>query len=526
MKITDLSIEVRDENLNRVGQLLGADIVGATFVLRHNNVGSWNVSIPASSSMVDYLRTPGYGLIVTGRDGVILSGPTVSAKLIQSQDDLQGVWQIQGADDSLILQERLAYPTPSVADVSAQVSTHDVQSGVAETVLKHYVDANLVSGPSERAVDGLTVAADSSRGTTVDAQARFINLQELLYGIAQSGGLGYSISQIDSGLVFDVYEPQDVSDNVRLDVDNGRLSSTEYAYAAPKLTRAIVGGAGEAIERLFSEGSTVESLESETVWKRRIEAFVDERGSEDSAQLAQAAFEALVDDGKTRISMAVTPSDSETMLYGSDWNLGDTVTVVVNDLEATAVVYEVGISVQVDGVYIAATVGNPTPLEFESRLVATQNDHSGRISNLERNTTGYGISTIFDVQGGTDGTQPTFSGPVFSSSYTRFGSMVHFAHVVDFSNIISFGTGQYFMTLPYNSAHAYTFRDGCLHSVYPGGTQWHISGHVEAGSNELWLFYTDKIANGVQDEPFTYSDPITLTTNGRFHLAGTYEIEV
>ena len=169
MRIDELTVEVRDADLNRVGQLLGADIVGAQFILRHNNVGSWSVKLPATSAMADLLRTPGYGLVVTGRDSVLLSGPTMSAKLVQSQDDLQGVWQIAGADDSLILQERLAYPSPAVADVSAQVATHDVQSGVAETVLKHYVDANLVSGPVERVVDGLTVATDSGRGLTVDA---------------------------------------------------------------------------------------------------------------------------------------------------------------------------------------------------------------------------------------------------------------------------------------------------------------------------------------------------------------------
>lgn len=525
MRITDLTVEVRDGQLNRVGQLLGADLVGAQFVLRHNNVGSWSVSLPASSPMADLLRSPGYGLIVTGRDDVILSGPTLSAKLVQSQDDLEGVWQIEGADDSLILQERLAYPQPSNDDVATQNVANDVRSGVAETVIKGYVSANLVSGPVSRQVEFLTVGADSGRGSTVRGNARFTSLQELLYALAQSGGLGYQITQVDGGLVFDVYVPADRSDTVRLDVDNGKLSSSEYAYSAPKLTRAIVGGAGEAIERLFVEGSTSDSLTAENAWKRRIEAFVDQRGTEETDQLTQAGFEALVDDGKTRITMAVTPSDVETMLYGTDWGLGDTIAVVVNELEATAVVYEVGISVQSDGVYMAATVGNPTPLEFESRLVATQNDHEDRISNLERNTTGYGVSTPFDVSGGTDGTQPTFSGPVFSGSYTRFGDMVHFAYEVDFDNITSFGTGQYYMTLPYPSAHAYILRDGCLHDA-SDSAQFHISGHIDAGSDQIVLYSSDKVSSGVEDAPFTATFPVTLSTADNFHIAGTYEIEV
>jgi len=524
LRITDLTVEVRDESLNRVGQLLGADIVGAQFVLRHNNVGSWAVSLPASSPMADLLRTPGYGLVVTGRDGVILSGPTLSAKLAQSQDDLEGVWQIQGADDSLILQERLAYPQPSNDDVTTQNVSNDIQDDVAETVVKHYVDANLVSGPVSRQVEFLTVGTDLGRGSNVRGNARFSQLQELLYALAQSGGLGYEIKQVDSGLVFDVYVPADRSNTVRLDVDNGKLSSSEYAYSAPKLTRAIVGGAGESVERLFSEGTTSESLLSEIAWKRRIEAFVDQRGTDEADQLIQAGFEALVDDGKTRITMAVTPSDVATMLYGRDWGLGDTIAVVVNDIEAVAVVYEVGISVQSDGVYMAATVGNPTPLEFESRLVATQNDHNERISNLERNTTGYGVSTEYAVSGGTDGTQPTFDGPVFSGSYTRFGNMVHFAYEVDFDNITSFGTGQYYMTLPYPSAHAYILRDGCLHDA-SGNAQFHIAGHIDAGAEQIVLYSSDKVASGVEDKPFTSSFPVTLSTADNFHIAGTYEIQ-
>lgn len=522
MIITDLTVEVRDNDLNRVGQLSGADLVGATFVLRHNNVGSWAVNLPASSTMVDFLRTPGYGLVVTGPGGVILSGPTLSAKLVQSQNDLQGVWQIQGSDDSLILQERLAYPQPSNADVSTQTVANDVRSGVAETVIKGYVDANLVSGPSVRAVDFLTVAVDGARGEDVRGSARFTNLQELLYNLGQSGGLGFKVEQINAGLVFDVYEPVDRSADIRLDVDNGKLSSSEYAYSSPALTRAIVAGAGESIERLFVESVTSDSVASETVWGRRIESFVDERGTETTDQLNQAGLEALIDNGKTRVSMAVAPSDNNTMLYGTDWGLGDTITVVANDLEAVAVVYEIGLSIQTDGVYLLATVGNPTPLEFDSKLAASQSNHEDRISNLERNTTGYGVSTVFAVQGGTDGTQPTFSGPAFTASYTRFGDMVHFIYRVDFTNITSFGTGQYFMTLPYNTAHDYLFSGGALYDESTGKV-YHLYGVAEPNSDVMKLWYTT--SSGVGDL-FTHNNPKALATEDYFFITGTYEIEV
>jgi hypothetical protein len=385
MITNDLTVEVRDQNKTRVGQLLGADLVGAKLILRYNTVGSWFMQIAATAPLVDLLRTPGYGLVVTGPGGVILSGPTLKANLVQTQDDLAGVWFISGSDDSVVLEERLAYPEPGNADVDSQTVTFDVRTGAAETVMKAYVDANLVSGPAVRVVASLTVATDAGLGATVNGNPRFTNLQELIYNLAQSGGLGYTVAQVGSALVFDVYAPVDRSATVRLDVENGKLSSSQYAYEAPALTRAIVGGSGTAVDRVFIEATTSDSVASETAWGRRIESFVDERGTDSAGQLNQAGFEALVDDGKTRVTMQVTPSDTNTMLYGSDWGLGDTITVVANNVEATAVVYEIGLSIQADGVYLLATVGNPTPQQFESQLVATQAAHETRISNLERN---------------------------------------------------------------------------------------------------------------------------------------------
>jgi hypothetical protein len=164
------------------------------------------------------------------------------------------------------------------------------------------------------------------------------------------------------------------------------------------------------------------------------------------------------------------------------------------------------------------------PLDVESKLVAKTKDADARIGNLERNTTGFGISTTYQPNGGTSGTQPTFSGPAIFGSYTRFGNMAHFAIDVDFSNITGFGTGQYFLTLPYNSAHNYQLRDGCLHDI-SAGTDYHISGHIFAGSNVLWLSSSDKVGSNIQDVDFTHNSPVNLSTADNFHIAGTYEIE-
>jgi hypothetical protein len=131
------------------------------------------------------------------------------------------------------------------------------------------------------------------------------------------------------------------------------------------------------------------------------------------------------------------------------------------------------------------------------------------------------IEDTWTVQGGTiDGTQPTFNGdPLFSGAYIKVGNLVHFEIQVDMDNITSFGTGHYYVTLPFPARVGYDFREGCLHH---NSSQFHISGHVYPGSNELRLFSSDKIASGVQDVPFTSTFPVAITTADNFHIAGTY----
>jgi hypothetical protein len=127
----------------------------------------------------------------------------------------------------------------------------------------------------------------------------------------------------------------------------------------------------------------------------------------------------------------------------------------------------------------------------------------------------------FTVEGGTiGGTQPTFNGsPLFTGTYIKTGNLVHFEVQVDMDNITSFGTGQYYVSLPFPARFAYTFRDGCLHH---NNSTFQISGHVNTGSNQLTLSSSDKIASGVQDVPFTYNFPVIITTADNFHIAGVY----
>jgi len=526
MRVEELIIEVRDPNLVRIGQIRPQDLVGSKFLLRHNNVGSWEITLPYNHPLGELLRLPGYGIVVTGpNDEVILSGPTLAAKLEQTQDNFDGNWLITGADDSLLLAERLAFPTPATDDLSAQTSAYDVRTGAAETVLKGYVNANLgPAAPAARQVSNLVLEPDLARGDTVIGRARFNEVQQLLFDLAQTGGLGYRIAQTGGNLEFQVYVPQDLSGLIRLDLQNQRLSRAEYVYSSAKLTRAIVAGQGEAENRIFAEVTSADSLAAEALWGRRIEKFRDARDAEELSALEQRGQESLVDEGKTINEFSVTPSDDVSMRFAIDWNLGDKVTVVTHDLEGVAVVTEVGISIDADGVRLAATVGTPVGVDFQSKLIAKTEKIDQRVSELERNVTGYGVNTEYQPLGGTDGTQPTFSGPAIFGSFNRFGNLVRFDIFVEFTNITSFGTGQYFLTLPYESRTEVKFADGCLHQASIN-REWQIRGGVLAGSDVMTLSTTGIVGQRIFDVPFTATDPFTLTTADYFHISGTYEID-
>lgn len=523
MRVEDLIVEVRDSALNRIGQIQPQDLVGATFVVRYNNVGSWSVTLPHAHPLGELLRLPGYGILLTGPSGErIISGPTLSAKLTQTQDNTDGTWEIAGASDDITLTERLAYPTPSTADVTLQTSGYDIRTGPAETVVKDYVDVNI--GPSavaSRKISNLTIETDEGRGSTVYANARFNTLQELIYDLAQVGGIGYRISQTNGDLELAVFIPTDRSETIRMDIQNRKLSTAIYSYGTAKVTRAIVGGRGEAENRLFIERSNTDSLEAETTWGRRIEVFKDARQSEDTDELNTAGDELLADIGKTIVEMSVTPSDDETMVYGVDWFLGDRVTVVANEIESTAVVTEVGIQIASDGVRIGATVGTPVGIEFEAKLLAKQQNNEDRIANLERATTGYGVNTNYQPGGGTNGTQPAFDPADIVGTFNRFGNMVHFQISVDFDNITSFGTGRYYLTLPYTARTEYTFAAGHYFDNSQGKAYLMV-GTVQADSNELQLFYLG--SSGILED-FTSTSPKALAIEDHFDISGTFEIE-
>ena len=133
-----------------------------------------------------------------------------------------------------------------------------------------------------------------------------------------------------------------------------------------------------------------------------------------------------------------------------------------------------------------------------------------------------GEDTSFTVAGGTLGTQPTFDGaPLFTGSYVKTGPMVHFRIDVDFDNITSFGTGQYYLDLPFPAKYNYEFTAGCLHDI-SATRDYPMTGHIYAGESRMLLKSMDASGNTTYAVPFTATSPVTITTADNFHISGDY----
>jgi hypothetical protein len=132
------------------------------------------------------------------------------------------------------------------------------------------------------------------------------------------------------------------------------------------------------------------------------------------------------------------------------------------------------------------------------------------------------VETSFTVVGGTLGDAPTFTGdPLFTGSCVKTGPMVHFRIDVDFDNITSFGTGQYYLDLPFPAKYNYEFTAGCLHDI-SATRDYPMSGHVYAGESRVLLKSLDAQGNSAFAVPFTATTPITLAIADNFHISGDY----
>lgn len=127
-----------------------------------------------------------------------------------------------------------------------------------------------------------------------------------------------------------------------------------------------------------------------------------------------------------------------------------------------------------------------------------------------------GTTTVHSYNPNLTGTGLVYSSQPATGSYIKIGNLVTFHIQVPLTTITNFGTGQYFINLPFAPVGDYAFRDGGLHIA---GNHYGVMADAEAGTTLMDLWYAG--SNG-QDLAMNHNSPHVLTTSGKFYVNGTY----
>lgn len=223
-----------------------------------------------------------------------------------------------------------------IALVNTQTGNgYDMQTGDAETVMRHYISANIIDAVVPARKDQLLhlAAVNLLRGQNVSVAARFQSLLEIMESCCTQGYVGWEgVVVADETQVWG----WSIEFRIRLGVDRSQMQLTNSPiilseeFGTAKITRftdtlpegsvAVVAGQGEAAERV-----QVLVGEATLTGLARRELFVDARDVDTVEQLQQRGSEALADAENTSIEVEYLQSGS--FAYVRDFLIGDIVTV-------------------------------------------------------------------------------------------------------------------------------------------------------------------------------------------------------
>jgi hypothetical protein len=378
MLAEDLTIEIRDRNLARIGQLPGT--ARWTITDMHLGVGTWEVQIPIEEPMSRILEQPGSGIIASDATGIVFSGRMTKIDYEATAADPVGNIKVSGVSDTILLADRLAYPDPEIADPLTQRTTVDIRTGPVEYLMHMLVSANIgPAAPEGRRIPNLTLGEDANRGPETTVRARFEPLLELLARLAPAAGLGFRIVQTDTAhLAFVTYQPSDLTGERWWSLEDNRLSGTRMSVDAPTLTRPIIGGTENDVETVYAAPTTQAATEQEALWGRRIERFID--GSADDAETT--ALTALDEEARTAVAAQPVPVDDDAT--GIGYEVGALVGIDAYGLELEATVTGYTMAADADGMRTEAAFGDAASVDFGRWLGRQSSAAAKRLAAIER----------------------------------------------------------------------------------------------------------------------------------------------
>jgi hypothetical protein len=412
-----------------------------TLVRRLNKPGAWSLELDLDCTEVPYsMMTENYGIEVWRNGQYYFSGPIRRIERrnesdrngpdTYDQDSGNRNVTLSGPDWLVLLQQRICLPDPWYPTTQFNMA-YDSRSGAAERVMKNYVDlncgpnaANGASAGAYRKYANFQIEPNQDRGSTVYYVARFDNLLTVCQNLIRYiPWYRFEIEKVDPGAGGSPYlqfrlrqtfkrwksgtDPGGVEFSERM----RNLVSSNYTFEQPDFNFVIVGGgrsSGNETNPLYRQFAYSGNEYSRARGWGTIESFVDKRGTTNTNELKQAAWDALrleqgKEDpdknmcGKITVSCQITEVDGGPQL-GVDFDLGDYVRVVVHNnptkgelIEVLDYIKEIQIDLTPEeGEKISATVGTDDYVQTGNGLVPYITDSILRIKERLQNLEGGG----------------------------------------------------------------------------------------------------------------------------------------
>lgn len=323
----------------------------------YDQVGSFVLGMPANERNWDLIQLDANGdLMPVGLlvdwNGVfevpLLAEDWSFKRTIGDGGRIEETLTLVGSDMLSLLANRIAYRTPASLWSSQTAGSTAYGPAPAETVIKTIVSANLVTaGDTDRRVPLLTVASDLGRGGTATYKVTTpqpdvttgtenitiaASLMDMVRAVDEQAPMGVQITLGDGELVFDCYEPRDLSQVAVFSASLGNLPEAGLTVSSPTgnaiLVQSKVTGAN------FSQTSGALAANQ---W-RRVEQFLDQSSTDTATDVTVAANQAIAA-GSGRVSITTSVVDLPRLRFGFDdpahgvqgYRVGDIVTLDLRD---------------------------------------------------------------------------------------------------------------------------------------------------------------------------------------------------
>jgi hypothetical protein len=399
-------------NPNNLASMGMIEFITINATLYHNTVGSWSILCPYSDSLWNLVMSGNFIVRVNWRGLFTFGGkceqPEYSSSIPGASSGGSGASSsageyitLSGADYLSIIANRICYPHPELAWSAQLFGSEDTQIATPlETAIKYYVTRNV--GPqalASRQHPLLDVATDQHRGPPVNYSVNFskgqsMNLLDVIRAlVAQanpnnipSQNMGVSIVQNPQNkgrLLFDVYNPRDLSKTATFSEALGNLTSVSLSLADPTCTDALVQGSAKFVQQSAAAPVTI------TPWTK-VEKFVDDTSETNANNLNSTAANTLLT-GSLGPNLTSTTTDTPYLIYGRDYHVGDIVavevvpTVFVSSAIYSDIVSSVSLSAdasQAPVINVVPVIGSTTDPSATNKTI--QGNLINRIKTLEK----------------------------------------------------------------------------------------------------------------------------------------------